>query len=292
MQKDFVYLCGMTLKLHHAGQDQSRCLALRMWTRQRIFWGKPLQVLVSLIHHLVRFGIFVDPMVVGQTVVTHTERALGGPADHRELVFRSLVGVVHRAIRPLLFDGGFGPTAALGFPPIAQSRSGLDRLDSSPELFSIRETLARAADQLDNFGSLGDVVEDRLCTLCFSSGCGSDRRSGELSIKGQSISRPEVSLSGLCDHLDSQSLFRRVQAGLCFFLLLEQGCALSIRDISVSRRANSLRKNFIALAELNHLGMDGQLRLLLRGQLCRCARIGCQAGKPGRLLYHFVGWAL
>lgn len=282
----------MTLKLHHAGQDQSHCLALRMWTRQRIFWGKPLQVLVSLIHHLMRFGIFIDPMVVGQTVVTHTEWALSEPADHRELVFCSLVGVVHCAIWPLLFDGGFGPTAALGFPPIAQSCLGLDCLNSSPKLFLIQETLVRAADQLNNFGLLEDVVEDWLCTLCFLSECESDCRSRELSIKGQSISRPEVLLSSLCDHLDSQSLFCKVQADLCFFLLLKQGCALSIRDISVSCRANSLCKNFIALAELNHLRMNSQLCLLLQGQLCRCTCIGCQADKPDRLLYHFVEWAL
>ena len=121
--------------------------------------------------------------------------------------------------------------------------------------------------------------------------CGRSRRTGELSIKGQSISGPEMSLSGLCDHLYPQSLFHEIQAGLRLFLLLEQSRASSILECSISGSANSLSESFILLAELDHLGMDGQLRLLLGGQLCRCACICCQAGKPGHLLYHLIGWA-
>lgn len=56
---------------------------------------------------------------------------------------------------------------------------------------------------------------------------------------------------GPCDHFDSQSLFRRIHAGFRFFLLLEQGRALSILDTPISRPANSLRESLITLAELD-----------------------------------------
>jgi hypothetical protein len=53
------------LETHHTGQDQSRCSALRMRTRDLILESVLLQVLLNLIHHLVGFGVLEDPMLVG-----------------------------------------------------------------------------------------------------------------------------------------------------------------------------------------------------------------------------------
>ena len=64
-QEDFVHRRRMILETHHTGQDQSRCLALRMRTRDLILGGVLLQVLLNLIHHLVGFGVLEDPMLVG-----------------------------------------------------------------------------------------------------------------------------------------------------------------------------------------------------------------------------------
>lgn len=90
-----------------------------MRTGDRILLGEALQMLPHLIHHPVGFGVLEDPMQVGQPVITQAEQALGGPADHREIVFRVLPGLTYHTFRLLLFNSGLGPTAALGFPPIA-----------------------------------------------------------------------------------------------------------------------------------------------------------------------------
>lgn len=47
------------------------------------------------------------------------EQALGGPADHGEIFLFVLLRLIHRLLGLLLFDGNFGTTAALGFPPTA-----------------------------------------------------------------------------------------------------------------------------------------------------------------------------
>jgi len=106
------------LEVHNAREDEPRCLAVWMRTRDPSFGGEAFQVLPNLVHHLVGSGIFVDSVVVGQAFVSQAKRTLGGPADHRE-IFRTFVRVVHRTLRVLLLDSGLGPTAALGFPPIA-----------------------------------------------------------------------------------------------------------------------------------------------------------------------------
>jgi len=63
-QKDLVLRRGMILEGYHIGQDQSYCLALWMRARNLIYRGEPLQVLFSLIYHLVWFGVLVDSLEV------------------------------------------------------------------------------------------------------------------------------------------------------------------------------------------------------------------------------------
>ena len=110
-----------------------------MGTRYLIHWGEALQVLLDLIHHLMGLSIFVDSMVLGRAFVTQAKGILGGPADVGKFIFRTLVGIVYRTIRLLLFDGDLRPTAALCVPPMAQSRSGLDRLFFAGIFFDRRD---------------------------------------------------------------------------------------------------------------------------------------------------------
>ncbi len=55
----------MILEPHHTAQDQSRCLALWMRTRDLILGGVLPQVFLNLVHHLVGFGVLEDAMLVG-----------------------------------------------------------------------------------------------------------------------------------------------------------------------------------------------------------------------------------
>ena len=63
-QKDLVHSRRMVLETHHSGQDQSRCLALRIRTRNWILGGMFPQMLLHLIHHLVGFGVHENPLVI------------------------------------------------------------------------------------------------------------------------------------------------------------------------------------------------------------------------------------
>jgi len=59
--------------VYNAREDQPRCLALWMRTRDLSLGGEAFQVLPGRVHHLVGFGIFVDLMVVGQAFVTQAK---------------------------------------------------------------------------------------------------------------------------------------------------------------------------------------------------------------------------
>ncbi len=187
---------------------------------------------------------------------------MGGPADHREIIF-CVLGLIYRTLRLFLFDSGLGPTAALGFSPMAQSRSGFDGLDSLLELFSIAQTIAMTAGQSDHLSSLRDIVFDRLSVVGALRGCVSGYCRGKLSVKGQSVSLPEVSFAGLGHHVFSQLDFQAIQPGFGLFLLLKKACPFGIADSVVSCGADSRRESFVSLGELNHLRVLGKLGLLL-----------------------------
>jgi len=86
---------------------------------------------------------------------------------------------------------------------------------------------------------------------------------GKLSVKGQSVSLPEVSFPGLYDHVFSQLDFQAIQPAFSLFLLLKKACPFGIADSVVSFGADSRRESFVSLSELNHLSVLGQLGLLL-----------------------------
>jgi hypothetical protein len=50
----------------NARKNQSRCLALWMRIQDRILGGEAFQLPFNLVRYLMRFGIFVDSMVVGR----------------------------------------------------------------------------------------------------------------------------------------------------------------------------------------------------------------------------------
>ncbi len=77
-QKDLVHSRRMILETHHTGQAQSRCLALRMRTRNWILGGKFPQMLLHLIHHLVGFGVLENPLMIWLRFIPQTEDALSG----------------------------------------------------------------------------------------------------------------------------------------------------------------------------------------------------------------------
>ncbi len=162
-----------------------------------------------------------------------------------------------------LFDSGLGPTAALGFSPMAQSRSGFDGLISLLELLSIAQTITRTAGQSDHLSSLRDIVFDRLSMVGPLRGCVSGYCPGKISVKGQSVNLPEVSLPGLYDHVFSELDFQAIQPGFRLFLLLKNACPFGIADSVVSCGADSRREIFVLSGKLNHLRVLGKLGLLL-----------------------------
>jgi len=76
-----------------------------------------------------------------------------------------------------------------------------------------------------------------------------------LSVEGNSISFPEVSFSGLLNHVVSQSGFETIQVGFDFFLLLKEVRPFGGTDGSVSHRMDLGSKSFVFLAEPDHFGM-------------------------------------
>lgn len=88
-----------------------------------------------------------------------------------------------------------------------------------------------------------------------------------------------------------KSGFETIQTGFNFFLLIKEARPFGGIDESVSLRMDLGGESFVFSGEPDQLGMLTQLRLLLRRQLGRCARIGRQAGESGHLLDDVIGGA-
>ena len=111
-QNDLVHSRRMVIETYHTGQDQSRCLALRMRTRNWILGGMFPQMLLHLIHQLVGFGVLANPLMIWLRFIPQTKDALSGFAHQRKSIHPLLCQVPRRCVRFLLLDVIPGSTSS------------------------------------------------------------------------------------------------------------------------------------------------------------------------------------
>lgn len=77
-QYDLVYHCRVIFERHHMWKHQFTDYAPGMGTWDWVVRGKPFQVSLNLIHHLVRFGVLVKSLLIWLAFIPQAEDALSG----------------------------------------------------------------------------------------------------------------------------------------------------------------------------------------------------------------------
>ncbi len=197
-QKDLVHRRRMIFETHHTGQDQSRCLALPMRTRDLILGGVLLQVLLNLIHHLVGFGVLEHPPRVRLTLIAEAEDALGGLAYQREAVVDIFFWVPQRGHRLRWRGSQPWPGAVPALLSAAQRNTGTNGLESLGMLPEIGRIGNRLAGQPDDLTSLGNIVLTGSRRLDVFVRC-DDERIGKLGLKDARVGVSKMSLPGFLE---------------------------------------------------------------------------------------------
>ena len=108
-------------------------------------------ILFHLIHHLVGFGVLVNPLLVWLAFDPEAEDALSGLAYQKTLIFLLLWPVLEKRVRFFPVGLRLGSMAAAAFLSLTECGPGFNRLDPPCKLFLHREATSGFARQPNHF---------------------------------------------------------------------------------------------------------------------------------------------